>query len=366
MKQIFLALTLCLLTGCGGLPLSREMGDMALMRTMAVDTAEQNKLSVTVSTGRQASGLQKEGEAPLILTTEERSMSGACLAMQGESDRYVFYGYVDQLLLGEQLCETGILPVLEYFSRDMELGMGAQVWMVDGEAQSVITAAKEEGIDERLSILRTDSEMGLAGFTRTVGEVLSDILENGGGYLPVLTQNENGIKETGYAIFRGDCLVGVLTGEQAKGLELLESEAPVGVVDGNLEGRSDVLRIQEVHTAFQPEFEDGHLISLTIRCRVTADLTEFSAPLTDAEVDKLTVQLKRTIAGWTAEAMEAMQRLRCDGFALAGEVARIAPQHWAAVRENWTEVFPDLPWEIVVDTDIRRSFGAVMQDERTG
>ena len=66
MKKV-LAAALCgavmfLLPGCGGerLPYAREMGDMALMRTMGVDTGEggAEQLHVTVSSGRRARGLQ--------------------------------------------------------------------------------------------------------------------------------------------------------------------------------------------------------------------------------------------------------------------------------------------------------------------
>ncbi len=54
----FLALVLAgglLLTGCSGLPTSREMGDMALLRTMGVDAVAQG-VEVTGSTGPRARG----------------------------------------------------------------------------------------------------------------------------------------------------------------------------------------------------------------------------------------------------------------------------------------------------------------------
>lgn len=72
MKKV-LAAALCgavmfLLPGCGGerLPYAREMGDMALMRTMGVDTGEggAEQLHVTVSSGRRARGLQGRRSRP--------------------------------------------------------------------------------------------------------------------------------------------------------------------------------------------------------------------------------------------------------------------------------------------------------------
>ena len=124
-----LALACAFLAGCSPLPRAREMGDMALLRTMGVDWLETG-LSVTASTGPRARGLQAEGQSALVLSAESQSLSGACLAMQGQSDSYVFFGYVDQLLLGEELARHGVVSVLDYFARDVELGLGAQLWLV--------------------------------------------------------------------------------------------------------------------------------------------------------------------------------------------------------------------------------------------
>ena len=179
-----------LLSGCGktALPYAREMGDMALLRTMGVDAEEEaGQVRVTVSTGKRAAGLQGESQPPLILSAAGESLSAACLSMQGLSDSYVFYGYVDQLLLGEEAAQEGVEPVLDYFSRDVELGLGAQVWLVrGGTAQAAMEAGGETGVDSRLSTLQTDSEMGAAGITRTAGEVFSSLLEQGCAYLPAL------------------------------------------------------------------------------------------------------------------------------------------------------------------------------------
>ena len=142
------------LTGCSGLPAAREMGDMALLRTMGVDSAPAG-VAVTGSTGPRAKGLSAEGEPSLVLTAEQPSLSGACLAMQGQSDSFVFFGYVDQLLVGEELAEAGVRPVLDYFAQDVELGLGAQLWLIRGAtAREAVSSAGEEGIDSRLETLQ--------------------------------------------------------------------------------------------------------------------------------------------------------------------------------------------------------------------
>ena len=100
-----LALWLLLAGGCSALPTAREMGDMALLRTMGVDR-EGGEMAVTASTGPR--GLQGEGLPALVLSTRGDTLSGACMAMQGLSDSYVFFGYVDQLLVGEEAARAGL------------------------------------------------------------------------------------------------------------------------------------------------------------------------------------------------------------------------------------------------------------------
>ena len=80
-----LLLPALLLTGCAGLPRPREMGDMALLRTMGVDWAEDG-VDVTVSTGPRARGLQGEQEGALVLSARGDSLSAAALSLQSHSD----------------------------------------------------------------------------------------------------------------------------------------------------------------------------------------------------------------------------------------------------------------------------------------
>ena len=62
--------------------------------------------------GRAASG-GTDGPA-LVLTQDAESISGACLAIQGQSGANLFYGHVEQLLLGEAQARQGVYAALEY------------------------------------------------------------------------------------------------------------------------------------------------------------------------------------------------------------------------------------------------------------
>ena len=174
-----------LLSGCGALPRPREMGDMALLRVMGVDRGEGGP-AMSAATGPQAP------EQPARLWQGEgTSLSAAAQAIQSRSDRYVFFGYVDQLLLGEDQSRRGVEDIFAYVARDTQLSLAARLWIIqDGDAHGALEAGGDQGVESRLATLAADGEMGLSIRPRRVGEVYAQLLEQGCSYAPALTVGE--------------------------------------------------------------------------------------------------------------------------------------------------------------------------------
>ena len=375
MKRVGAAAALAavlLLTGCGeaALPYAREMGDMALLRTMGVDAGEgEDQVRVTVSTGQRAAGLQGEGQPPLILSAAGESLSAACLSMQGLSDSYVFYGYVDQLLVGEEAAKAGIEPVLDYFSRDVELGLGAQLWLVrGGSAQAAIEAGGETGVEARLSTLQTDSELGVAGITRTAGEVFSSLLEQGCAYLPALraadpeeTGGQTVLLEAGYGVLRDGKLAGYLDGESAKGLELLAGQTAEDIIEVDLPSGRAVARITEVSTRCEPAFQGEKLTGLRLYCRAAAELAEFHAPMDEKELDQLREALEERERLRLQQVMDQLRGWGTDCTALGGQVGQANPAQWKNIQGQWGQLFSSVPLDISVQVSVSRTYGELKE-----
>ena len=321
-------------------------------------------MRVTVSTGKRAAGLQGESQPPLILSAAGESLSAACLSMQGLSDSYVFYGYVDQLLLGEEAALEGVEPVLDYFSRDVELGLGAQVWLVrGGTARAAIEAGGETGVDSRLSTLQTDSEMGAAGITRTAGEVFSSLLEQGCAYLPALRAagaeegEQTALLEAGYGVLRDGALAGCLEGESAKGLELLTGQTAEDIIEVDLPSGRAVARITEVSTRCEPVFQGEELTGLHLYCRAAAELAEFHEPMDQGELAQLREALEERESLRLRQVMEQLRAWGTDCTALGSQVAQANPARWEKLRGEWEERFSTIPYEVSVQVSVSRTYG---------
>ena len=359
-RLIWLAVPLLLLSGCGGtgLPYAREMERMALMRVMGVDGVE-GGLEVTAATGARPSGFQGQESAPLILAARGRSLSGACLEMQGQGESFVFYGYVDQVVLGEGLAHRGVEEVLDYFARDIELGLGAQVWLVKGDtARAALSGGGEGGAAERLSALSGRGAVGALPVGRTAGEVFSDLLEDGSTYIPALALSEEGALEpVGYGIFKEDALRLWVEGDAARGLELLAGRVTADVVELELSGGTAAAVIGGVDTAITPRFEEDELVGLDIVCRLNAQLTEFPWPLGEGELSTAARRLEETLEARVRAALRLLQGAGLDPLGLGRRAGMAAPGQWRALEAVWDSRYPTLEIGVEIQASISSARG---------
>lgn len=364
-----------LLTGCSGqgwLPYAREMGDMALVRTMGVDGTDR-AVELTVSTGSRGGGVGADRQPALVLSADGPSISAAGQTIQGLGDTFIYYGYVDQLLLGEELAVRGVNGVLDHLGRDAELGLGVQVWVVrGGTARQALQSAGDAGVPARLEQLQTDGEMGAANIPRTAGELMTALAQGGSTYLPALKllparegDGGEGGEYTlicgGYAVVRQGRLVCFVDGEAALGVELMEERVFGRVADVVLsDGTGVALRVDGVRVDCRPVFRGEELTGLTISCRLTGQVTQAGRPLTREDMVRLERKLERLEGERMAAALGLSQYWDADFLGLKSRAAMAQPSRSGAIEAQWDAVFRAL--EITVEMEARVEQSGVSVD----
>ena len=356
MKGIRLATFLLIfaLTGCAGLPQPREMGDVALLRAMGVDWTEE-KLEMTVSTGPRADGNQAEGQGALVLSARSDTFSSGALSIRGQSDSSISFGHVDQLLLGEELSRLGVREVLDYFAKDGELGLGAQLWVLqEQQAKTAVESGDGRGIEGRLAALRTDGERGLGPIPRTAGEVYADLLERGCAYVPALklSEGENPrLEEGGYAILKGEKLVGYLEGDSARGLELLVGGRMADVLEVPLGEETVTVQITGAATASRLSRERD---TLALSCRVWAQLAEYRRLPEEGELEQLQREIVRLEEEKVRLALAQLTAWQTDCLGLGAKAGILSPVKWSSVSENWSRYFGEQMPKIHLSVELTR------------
>lgn len=368
MKAVLVCvLSLTLLTGCGArgwLPYAREMGDTALVRTLGLDDAG-GQVELTVSTGGETGG-----EGALVLSARGASIPSAALEVQSQGDRYIYYGHVDQLVLGEGWAMGGVSDLLDYLAREAELGLGVQLWVVrGGGAGEAIRAAGTRGVSERLAQLNTDSGLGAANITRTAAQLMAVLARRGSTYLPALAltparegDGEDGaekvLRPEGYAILRRGKLVGWAEGDAARGIELMEGQVFGQVADLTLSDGTEVsLTLTGANTTCRPAFRAGELVGLEVVCTVTARVAQTQRRLTQDELNQLRQKLEWMLGERVVQALGLGQHWDADYLWLEQRVRMARPDQKKTIQEQWQQAFRALDIRVEVQGKVERSLG---------
>lgn len=367
-----LGAALLLLSGCSGqgvFPYAREMGDMTLLRTMGLD-GTQTEVELTVSSGSRASGVGSEKQDALVLSADGPSIGAASQRIQGMGDTFIYYGYVDQLLLGEERAALGIATVLDYLGRDAALGFGVQLWVVrGGTARQAIRSAGPEGVSGRLEQLQADSETGAAAISRTAGELMAALAQGGSTYLPALTLTpgregnggeggEQTLQSDGYAVLAQGRLVGFVRNEAALGLELLEGQLSGRVEEVWLaDGTQVTLSLTGAQVQCRPAFLAEQLTGVELMCRVSARVIQAQRPLEPEEVEALQRRLERQMGEHAARALELAQHWGVDFLGLKRRVGAAQPSRWAQIQTQWDAAWRELELSVTAQSVVERSVG---------
>lgn len=361
------AVMLTLLAGCGDqalLPYAREMGETALMRTVGLDAGEDGVV-FTAATGSRAGG-----QEALVLSASGTSIPAAALAVQGLGDSYVYYGHVDQLLVGEEQAARGLTELVDYLAREPQLGPGAQMWVVfGGNAAQAVEAAGDRGVAQRLEQLNTDGELGAANVGRSAAQLMTVLARQGSTYLPALVlrparEGDGGqggectLLSDGYAVVRKGKLVCRTGPEVSRGIELMEGRNAGSVVDLSLEDGTRVSLVQDAaHTVCRPVFRGDELTGLDVTCDLTVRVAQTGRRLKLKELEQLQYKLEQMQGEWIVRALELGQYWDADFLDLERRAQMARPARKQHIQEQWDGVFRALSLRVEVRGRVERSYG---------
>lgn len=348
-------LVLGLLSGCGKdalLPYAREMDDVALVQTVGVDAQEAGVRLCAAADGRS-------GEE-LTLSAQGDSIPAAAQAVQSRGERYISFGHVEHLLVGEAQAERGLAELMDYLAREPQLGPGAQLWVVYGDAAQ---AVETSGVTRRLAQLGTDGAPGTAKIGCSAARLMSVMARGGSAYLPALNlvPLQEGEKpllvSDGYAIVRQGKLVCQTDPETTLGLELMEgvgSMAELRLADGT----RVTLEMKRVRTRCRPVFSDGALTGVDVTCHLNARVVQTGRSLRKDDLKRLQYGLERLQGERIVRALELGQYWDADFLDLMRRTQLACPSRKEDIQEQWDQVFRAMSLRVEVRGELDDPGGA--------
>ena len=361
MKRITAGLLcLALLSGCGGLPRSREVEQLQLIETLGWDEGAAGTV-VSVSSGPRLSG-----EAPVLLSARGQSIADALERLRDWSAREeLFFAHIRFAVMGEAAARHGAGPLLDHFERGTQTPLELPLLVVRGDtARTLVTGSGDpeyEATAALASLRRETEQRGTARFF-TVREVAQRLARSGAAlccavkaesaeeHAPSAGEGALAVTGAGYAVLKDGALAGYLDRDAALGADLLLGLA--GRADYVLSGPGGpvTVELRRSRTRLSAGVEDG-VLTVEAETRAEAGIIQVdgAGPLDAGALEALGRELSRVMAGQESLALAAERDLAADFLELGLRLEGLRPGEREALLGS-------LRWRVSVRAEIDRSY----------
>ena len=364
------------LSGCVQIAMGRaEIDKLFIIRLFSFDETKEGKVKITVTTKTLSTGeggeqsLQK-GES---IVAEGETVFDAVRNMSTYADRKLNAGHTEFILFGESLARKGILPYLDFISRHPEFRYNAKLYIIKGStANSLVEKASTSKyfVGDRLARIEEHT-----GRTSTVGVITLNeallIFDEGylGTFIPCIEPvptRASGEKPgtcdmiiSSYAIFREDKLHYFTSREESRGINWILNRIGSGIiVVKDQTGQEISMVIIHGASEVKPRIEGGKLYC-SVEVSLVTNIGEIMGGRSifdRASLDYLTEQQEKSIKREVENAIRIAQEKNSDHFSIISKFGIKYPLLRDYFQENWQKLFPDIKFEVSVDSRIDGTF----------
>lgn len=378
---IFISL---LLTGCWD---KREINELAIATAISIDKKDDEyHVAAQVVLPTELSMKGGMGSSPVTLyEASGKSVNEAIRKLTQVSPRIIYLGHLRVVVISEELAKEGIATTVDFLSRGWELRSDFYVIVSKGrdakEILNVQTSLEKIPSDELYNILHTSE----ANYSSTVAvnffelktnlerdgkegvltgvEILGDPKKGSSKQNVEMIIPDAKIKFKELAVFKKDKLVGWLDEQESRGYNEATNQvkSTIGLVscpDGgevSIHTKKYNSKIKSKTTSNNPEIE--------IKVNIVANLGEVSCDIDltkEKTIEMLQKEYEKVVKNDIQETIKVVQqKYQSDIFGFGAAIYKSNPQQWKKVKDNWDEIFAELPVSVEVKVQISH-FGSVL------
>lgn len=362
---IILIISSFLLTGCWDMV---EINQRLFVSSIGIDLNPEEGMDKYIVTfvypnisaiGKDAS----DSKERFVVSTPSSSIFNAGKEFSIMVDFPFYYKHVKVLVVGEELSKDDKLmrQIIDSLNRDTKINKKVQVLIADGRAEDVLSEEHEgEQVTEGYiyNILK-DSKSASKFTSKSLTGVIRDSDFCCVTVVPKIVRKKNQIEISGGAILENYGFLGWIDAKENRALSFMTDKVKTELIDVPYKGdiisyaitnsKTDkkVVLDKEIKVDLKIEL-DGYLQGYTIgegknvgSNRVLKDMGE--------HIEK---KLKKEIE----DTIKLLQKeYNADVIGVGEYISKFYPNEWEELKPIWKDIFPEVKFNVVVDTEIRRT-----------
>lgn len=354
----------------------REINELGLVMAVGIDRAKGERFfTVTAQIAKPSDasgqgGKSGGGAEPVwIGSAQGNTIFEAVRNLAKFASRRIMWAHNNIVVIGQDLAEDDVTPVLDFFTHNPELRMKTWVAVAHGKAQDYISA--KTGIENipgiSISQLFRYHELPAESVASSMLNFYSDFKsESRQPLISMLTtgrpENKSQIELEGSAAFRGAKMVGMLSPNETRGLAWLRKDTNNAVV--SVEGVDEknnigiAVEIKSAKVKINSKLS-GEIPAFNIQLKVDGAISEEDSS-SDMEINdfknKVETLTSKEISKEIKLGIDKAKELNCDVLGL-GRVLHIQhKKEWqSGLQDKWSDVYSQVAIDVNVEVNIHSS-----------
>lgn len=373
--SIFLLMAAAL-SGCTQIMQGRaEIDKLFIVRIISIDEADGGKVRLTLTTKSLTSGGsgQEQQQKSESIMAVGNTIFDASKNLVMYLDRRPSYGHTEYILFSEAIARKGILPYLDFISRNNEFRYNAKLYIVKGgDAGDLVKNSNTSKmfIGDRISNIEENAMNASLTSQVTLNEALF-ILDDPtlATFIPFIEVKKTMTSEEdqeiydvllkGYGIFKRDKLQFFTSMEESRGINWIKNRIGSGIILVECKNKETVsLEIIDAKAKIKPRIEEDEL-HCTIEAYFTTNIGEItgtSSVLDYESIQFMEEQQNKAIKKEIEDVLELAQKQNTDFFGIRAIFYMKYPMMRQFFADNWEKLFPEIKFEVKVQSKIKGTY----------
>jgi len=366
---LILSIIVIPLTGCWNYV---EVDKVSIVSGIAIDQGTgENSIELTTEIVNASSGGKDSKISSEIVESKGASVSDAIGNALRVSAKRLYIEHCQVIIISQQIAQSGINPVLDYFLRDHEPRLGLNIVISkEKTAKEILTqktvASPLVGFEINQEMESDHRDLSKTRYIKLY-QIYDELVSKGVALtLPIVENVENnGVLTSsldGIAIFDNDKMIGMLDENDSQLLNFALDEVTGGteiVVDETDQKPLVTLEVFKDQTKTVPNLTGGN-IKLTINNILSVAIDEINVDtdyVSKKGLDQLTNMAQEQMDKELSAFIKKIQtKYGVDIFGFGELIHQTNPKLWAKIKPHWKQIFRSLDVTVTTKVNIRSSY----------
>ena len=374
-----------ILLGWGGhlIPSRVEITDFGIIQVLGIDSGVNNGVSLSIVDENQKNSKEDSDQVgnENIVTTSGKSYNDCINGLENYSDKFFIGGHIENIIIGEEICKENLVRAIDFISKASEIRLNSNMFITKGSSASQFMqqgTSKEYSMSSRINNINLTDQILTEEKNTEASDVINILLsDNKCGVIQAIELVENGkasnrefilstskdedkkfIQYAGYALIKDAKLIDYLNIDASSGYDFIKNNHPKQNVYIEKDGEITGINFVGSKTKVLFNFEGQNLKEIIIKTKTKNEIMQSSngKNIFKENLEEIENLVAKEVKHRIESAINVSKNYQVDYIGFNKMLEMKHPYKWNKIKDNWENIFNEVPIRIEVESEINRSY----------